>query len=98
MVSNELLTAIVAVLGGGGIVSSLAVLVRMRPEANRIVVDAAEGAVVVQASVIKDLREEVANLRTELRKERLDCAQEIAALRRLITTIDERQQTRREGT
>lgn len=55
----ELAVAItVAIFGGGG----LAALLRLRGETSRVVVDAAEGAVVVQSSVIRDLREQIESL------------------------------------
>lgn len=63
---------IVALLGGGG----LAALLKSGREGSRIVVDAAQGAVIVQSSVMRGLREE------------LDAAKaEIAALRASFTEI-----------
>ncbi len=50
-----LIAAITALLGGGGI----AAVLKARPEAGQISVTAAQGAVVVQSSVIDDLREQM---------------------------------------
>jgi hypothetical protein len=47
---------VVALFGGGGIIA----LLKLRGENSRIVVDAAQGAVIVQSSVIEDLRQQVA--------------------------------------
>jgi predicted nuclease with TOPRIM domain len=46
-------------VGAGGIVGAIAQLRKSKPEATRIVVDAAEGAVVVQTGVIDSLRAEL---------------------------------------
>jgi hypothetical protein len=61
-------TAIGAVFGGGGVVA----LLKVRPEGAKIVVEAAEGAVIVQTGVIKALRDDLTRayaLIEELRKE-----------------------------
>lgn len=53
---------VVALFGGGG----LAALLRLRGETSRIVVDAAQGAVVVQSSVIADLRTQIESLTSRI--------------------------------
>lgn len=55
---SVLIAAIVGIFGGGGI----AALLKARPEGSKILVDAAQGAVIVQSSVMNDLREEIARL------------------------------------
>jgi precorrin isomerase len=58
-----------AVIGGMfGVFSggSLVALVRVKADKHRIVVDAAQGAVIVQSGVIESLNAELARVRTEL--------------------------------
>lgn len=59
---SVLVALIVSVAGGGGI----AALIKSRPEGNKIIVDAAQGAVVVQSKVIDSLRQEVDELRSHI--------------------------------
>lgn len=54
-------SVIVGVAGGGG----LAQLIRVSSDRSRVMVDAAQGAVIVQTSVITDLREEINRLRQD---------------------------------
>lgn len=63
--NNTTVTIILAVIGlfGSG---SIIAFMRLRKEGPKIVVEAAEGAVVVQSSVIKDLRTQIDDLRKEL--------------------------------
>jgi hypothetical protein len=53
---------IVALLGGGG----LAALLKTGREGSRIVVDAAQGAVVVQSGVIGDLRDQLIDAQRQI--------------------------------
>lgn len=46
-----------------GVASAIAALYKVKPDANRTTVSAAEGAVIVQTSVIKNLNEEIVRLR-----------------------------------
>jgi chromosome segregation ATPase len=57
---------IVSAFVGGGVFTAIGAAIKARPEAARIVVGAAEGAVVVQASVITSLNNEIARLRAAL--------------------------------
>lgn len=54
---------VIIALGGGG---GLAALLRSGREGSRIVVDAAQGAVIVQSGVITDLRGQIDGLRVQL--------------------------------
>lgn len=54
---------VIIALGGGG---GLTALVLSGRQGSRIVVDAAQGAVVVQSGVITDLRAQIAELRAQL--------------------------------
>ncbi|HEY2455583.1 MAG TPA: hypothetical protein VGI71_23810 [Scandinavium sp.] len=53
---------IIAIFGGGG----LAALIRARPEGSKIVVDAAQGAVIVQSGVITDLRHQLRDAQDQI--------------------------------
>lgn len=69
---DSVLQVLSILIGGTGIAGGLVALFKVRPEAARISVDAAQGAVVVQASVITSLREDNDRLRKlndELEKE-----------------------------
>jgi len=59
---SVLIAFIVAIFGGGGI----AALIKSRSEGSKIVVEAAQGAVVVQSSVIDSLREDLNAARAEI--------------------------------
>ena len=56
---SVLIAVIVAVFGSGGVVA----LIRSRGEGSKILVDAAQGAVVVQSGVIDSLQEEIDRLK-----------------------------------
>jgi 23S rRNA G2069 N7-methylase RlmK/C1962 C5-methylase RlmI len=66
---------IIVALGGFG---GLAALVRSGPEGSRIVIDAAQGAVVVQAKVLKSMEDQLARALAE-----------IAELRSHVTEVNE---------
>lgn len=57
--ATELTPVIIAVIGTGGLATAIVAFIKVRPEAGQIAVKAAEGAVVVQSSVIDDLREQL---------------------------------------
>ena len=65
--NNLVLTLIVGVLGSGGVLGAFVALIKWRPENDQtsVLVKAAQGAVVVQSSVIDDLHAQL----TELRKQ-----------------------------
>lgn len=70
---------IAAILGGGGVTA----LLRSRPERARIIVDAAEGAVVVQTGVLANLREELRAAHAEIAELRGENEQLRGRVRRL---------------
>lgn len=47
------------VFGGGGIVAAIAAFFKVRPERESIMVSTAQGVVVMQASILDELREEL---------------------------------------
>lgn len=81
------LVALIVGLGGGG---GLAALIKLRPERGRIVIDAAQGAVVVQATVIDDLQDELARVKAELAAEREARQAERAEYQRELTDLRSR--------
>lgn len=100
---------IVGLLGGGGILGGFVALFKMRPENTRIIVSAAEGAVVVQTKTITNLVNEVERLHEEVANERRNCderlaeqdqeihrlREEVNAMREIFTLIDDRKGVRR---
>lgn len=91
---GELAPVIIAVTAAGGLCGGIVALLRVRPEAGKLVVEAAEGAVVVQSGVITSLREELGKVREGLElelvrrascEERLDaCELELEHVRRVL--------------
>jgi len=80
-------------VGSGGIAASAAIFIKTPKEANKLVIDAAQGAVVVQSGVIKDLREELARQdekMNELAKAHQACEDKYDTLLKLVHDIDER--------
>jgi hypothetical protein len=63
---TSLVQIIVSVLGGGGVVGGIFALIKFKPESGAIVVTAAQGALVVQSSVIDSLQKENARQRTRI--------------------------------
>ena len=66
MTSETVVAVLIALLGGGGLAGGITALLRARPETGRLIVEAAEGAVVVQSGVIDALRTELGSMRAEL--------------------------------
>ncbi len=76
-----IITGIFGVFGGG----ALAALFRVNVDRHKIVIQAAQGAVIVQSGVIEDLDNELHRVRDELREVRgqaADCQKEVAKLHR----------------
>lgn len=91
----------VVIIGSGGLAGAVVALIKVRPEATRITVDAAEGAVVVQTGVITDLRNENERLNDLIEDERKECDRKLAIQDRKIaelelafTKIDQRRKAR----
>lgn len=57
---------IIALLGGTGIAGFLTTLLKWKPEATSVLIDAAEGAVIVQSGVIEDLNHQLEALRAQV--------------------------------
>jgi glycine/D-amino acid oxidase-like deaminating enzyme len=72
---------LISLIVGGGIVGSFVTWYKAKPEKNRLVVDAAEGAVIVQTGVIKSLQDELARVRKESEAEILRAQKETDELR-----------------
>lgn len=57
--SKDWVTLVAVVIGGGGFVGAIIALLKFRPEAGQILVTTAQGVVIIQKSVIEDLRQEI---------------------------------------
>jgi hypothetical protein len=73
-------TLLIGLFGGGTVVA----LLRIGPDRNKVVIEAAQGAVIVQTSVIDDLQEELARVKAVLAEIRV----ENVALRRRVANIE----------
>lgn len=73
-ISSETITAVVVAVLGGGLITAAVALFKFPRENDRVAVSASEGAIIVQSSVIKDLRTELDRVSTEsaTNRERLD--------------------------
>lgn len=90
---DNVLQLVAILIGGGGIAGGLVALFKVRPEAARISVDAAQGAVVVQKQVIDSLRQD----NEDLRKLNDALEKENAELREVNRRIDERKNPPRDS-
>jgi hypothetical protein len=79
-VVTTVVTLLVGLFGGGTVVA----LLRIGPDRNKVVIEAAQGAVIVQTSVIDDLQEELARVKAVLAEIRA----ENVALRRRVANIE----------
>ncbi len=61
-----ILTGVVSFIFGGGLVTAIVALYKVKPEAGQIVVTAAQGALVVQTGVIENLQKEIIRLGVEI--------------------------------
>ena len=83
-----IVAGVAAILGGGGITA----LLRSGKEGSRILVDAAQGAVVVQSGVITTLREDLQSAHAEIAELRAHMA-EISDLRGQIRDLSRENET-----
>jgi FtsZ-binding cell division protein ZapB len=74
-----LIPVILALAGGGGFVAWR----RLRTESPRIIVEAAQGAVIVQSGVIDDLQDGLERARSEVRDLRAELAEALKLQRRV---------------
>lgn len=65
-VDSTYAAVIVALLGGTGIAGFFTTLLKWKPEATSVLIDAAEGAVIVQSGVIEDLNHQLKALRAQV--------------------------------
>ena len=94
------LTIWALIIGGGGIAASIASLWRVPSDKNKVVVDTAQGAVVVQKGVIDSLVAENDRLRKICNeKESIigDKDRVIASLEHIFTVIDDRHEQAKTG-
>ena len=81
VVTSTWFTALVALIVGAGGTGGVAAFLKIRPERGRIVIDAAQGAVIVQSGVLADLRAELDRVRGQVEQLRADRDVEIGRLR-----------------
>jgi hypothetical protein len=70
MSTGEIVAIVSSIIGSGGLVTAAVAFYKLRSETNKITVDAAEGAVIVQSGVITSLNSEIRRLKEELEEER----------------------------
>jgi cell division protein FtsB len=93
---HDLVPLLLAVLGTGGIAGAIVALLKFRPEAGQITVVAAQGALVVQQGVLKDLQDENARLRQRIEALEKDMSrfyeltQENRTLRARVSSLERR--------
>lgn len=61
-----IIAGVISFIFGGGLVTAIVALYKVKPEAGQIVVSAAQGALVVQTGVIENLQKEIIRLSTEI--------------------------------
>lgn len=98
MLTDGVVQVLVAILGSGGVIGAIVAIMKVRPEAGQIAVDAANGAIVVQTGVIDTLRKE-----NQLLRERMeDLESKVALLGDLQDRVkgleDERRKLKAENT
>lgn len=90
MTPETIIAVIIAVLGSGGLIGGIVALAKVRPESGRMIVEAAEGAVVVQSGVITELRNDLAEVREEAEREREECNARLEACGERIDRLEAR--------
>lgn len=73
---EKYLPYLISVILGGGFLSGIYALLKLRPEAGQITVTAAQGAVIVQTGVIESLNTELKRLSREIDELRKELAEE----------------------
>lgn len=64
--SDTYLPLIIAVIGSGGLIGGIAAFLKLRPEKDSIVVNAAQGALLVQTGIVEQLRLELERAHTRI--------------------------------
>lgn len=91
---NPWVSGIISFIFGGGLVTAVVALYKVKPEAGQIVVTAAQGALLVQSGVLENLQKEIARLNQEVTdlKERLsDREQQIMQLQQQLIDVKQNQ-------
>lgn len=66
MTGGEILTSLAAVVLGGGFLSGIVALVKLKPEGAQILVSSAKDVVLIQQGALDDLREQMGELEKRL--------------------------------
>lgn len=85
---RDIVTVLGYLLGSGGLLGSVYLLIKLRPEARQITVVAAQGALIVQTGVIDALREEINRLNDKIDALEVDNDRLRARMRLLEGTIE----------
>lgn len=64
MNATTVVTLVIGLIGVGGIGGAIVAIAKLRPEAGQIVVQTAQGALIVQSGVIESLTEELERVKT----------------------------------
>ena len=105
MALSDSVTLLSIFIGSGGLLSGLAILTRLRPEKDKVIVESAHGAVIVAKEAMDRVVQENDRLRKENADLRHDCdqwekrhdelerlyAEKLSALEGIIAAIDDRQ-------
>lgn len=86
---SQLVTLFTYLVGSGGLAGAVYALLKLRPEAGQITVDAAHKVVQFQADVIRRIEDENRALREEVAALR-PLVEEVAALRRRVAQLEAR--------
>lgn len=78
-----------ALLGASGVVGAFVAFVKLKPERESIIVTAAQGAVVVQSSVIEDLANELKRTQEQFAALEADLRVEMAAMNDELRNVTE---------
>ena len=72
--SHDLIVLLTVLIGSGGVVGAIVAFYKLKPETSQIIVSTAQGAVIVQSSVIDSLTEDLSRVRAELQEVRIELA------------------------
>lgn len=84
---TPLLTGIISFVFGGGLVTAIIALYKVKPEAGQIVVTAAQGALLVQSGVIENLQREITRLSGEVESLKVKLSQRDELILQLQTQL-----------
>ena len=81
MSSHDIVLLIIGVLGPAGVIGAIVAFFKLKPETSQIIVNTAQGAVIVQSGVIETLQTELIRVSAELAEVRQQREKDITELR-----------------